>query len=142
MDPIIELLNKQPIIPFELGHIEKYWTKRDAFVYMNCDKPVYRDTPMRVGGFQLVKKTPLTMKFYKQYLRYAQDYRIITDSINQCRKPNYKGFKQHRHDQSIFSLLSKKYGFAAYSDPSQFGNGKVYPNYQYPQIINLTRNKK
>lgn len=39
---VLELSNKsgQDIIPFELTHIEKYWTKRDAFILMGCDMPL------------------------------------------------------------------------------------------------------
>ena len=40
---------------------------------------------------------------------YACDARIITDMPNVCGKQNYRGFIEHRHDQSIFSLLTKKY---------------------------------
>jgi hypothetical protein len=59
-------------------------------------------------------------------------------------KPNYKEFKDHRHDQSIFSVLTKKYNLLAYRDPSQWGNKdiKTYKSTSfYPQIIVSTRQR-
>ena len=97
------------LISFESRGIEKLWTKRDVFVLMDCDTPRYTDTRQRLGGIHLWRRTPFTMKFLEEWLHYAQDERIITDIPNRCGKPNYDGFSDNRHDQSIFSLLTKKY---------------------------------
>ena len=35
-------------------------------------------------------------------------YHLLDDSKSV--NPNYPGFNEHRHDQSIFSLLTKKHG--------------------------------
>ena len=37
--------------------LERTWSKRDAFVLMNCDFAVYANTPQRLAGFILLKKT-------------------------------------------------------------------------------------
>ncbi len=34
---------------------------------------------------------------------------------------NYPEFVAHRHDQSVWSLMSKKYQINRFRDPSQFG---------------------
>ena len=44
------------------------------------------------------------------------DHFYITDVSSQ--EPNHEEFKEHRHDQSIFSLLTKKYNI--YSDINMF----------------------
>ena len=49
------------------------------------------------------------MKLANEWLSYAQDERIITDIPNQGGTDNYPGFQEHRHDQSIWSLLCKKH---------------------------------
>ncbi len=71
-----------------------------------------------------------------------KDERLSTDSNNQCGLPNYEGFREHRHDQSIFILLTKKCGLLGFRDPSQYGNPvmDLYPHSNYPQLINLTKN--
>lgn len=132
--------SKQVLIPFRLTHLEKHYTKRDAFVLMNCDYPRYVNTCQRMATFIFMKKSEYALKFVGEYLQYAQDKRIITDIKNTMGFPNYPGFRRHRHDQSIFSLLSKKHGLSAFRDPSQWGNNKnEYPNAEFEQILLLTR---
>ena len=122
--PIIDIILEtgQDIIAFELDHIERAWTKRDTFLLMDCDIPKYSESKQRLGGFIMFRKTKFTMNFVAEFLSYVQDERLITDLENQCHYPNYLGFREHRHDQSIFSLLTKKHDLKAYRDPSQFGN--------------------
>ena len=135
--------SKQDIIPFELELFEKEWTKRDAFYYMSCDMDPYYNTYQRLATFILFKKTAFSIKFVKEWLSYSSDKKIISDDENQCGKKNDTSFKAHRHDQSIFSLLSKKYKLDGFRDPSQFGNPRInkYYNSPYPQIIESTRQK-
>jgi hypothetical protein len=47
----LSLEKKQDVIPFELAHIESEWTKRDAFLLMNCDTIKYYDTNQRLASF-------------------------------------------------------------------------------------------
>ena len=109
---------------------------------MDGDKPKFYDTKQRLAGFQLIKKTQFSVTFYEEYLNYAQDERIITDDNNTLGYKNYDGFKENRHDQTIFSLLTKTYNLKAFRDPSQWsGRYKLDDNKEYPQIIELTRNK-
>jgi hypothetical protein len=51
--PLLELSEtfEQDVIAFELGLIEKEWTKRDAFAMMNCDSKSYTDTTQRLASF-------------------------------------------------------------------------------------------
>ena len=137
----ISLETGQDVIPFELMLMEKAWTKRDTFVLMDCDNPDFTDSNQRLGGFSLWRKSKFAMNVASEYLRFSQDPRIITDLENQFGYENYPEFKQHRHDQSIFSLLTKKYELQAYRDPSQWGNKSrhVYPQSKYDQLIELTR---
>lgn len=126
------------MMPFELEFRESAYTKRDAFLLMGCDSPEYADTPQRMAGFQVIRKTEKTVQFVKEWLEYAGDSRINTDSPSVLGE-NYPDFIENRHDQTVFSLLSKKYGMVAFRDPSQFGNGRTYANSPYPQIWQLHR---
>ena len=138
------LITGQEIIVFELPYIERVWTKRDAFILMDCDNPKYSESKQRLNSFSLWKKSRYTIDFINEFLYYAQDERLITDLENQCGYPNYPGFKEHRYDQSIFSLLTKKYDLEVYRDPSQLGNSvkQFYPNSNYEQLIIHTRKRK
>lgn len=129
------------VIPFELQYVEKQWTKKDCFHVMNCDILKITDSKQRLASYSLWRKSVFAMKFVEEWLKYSQDERILTDIDNQFDSANYEGFIAHRHDQSIFSVLSKKYEIVAYRDPSQSGNNFVhlYPNSIYPQFLISTR---
>lgn len=142
--------DNQEIMAFELPFKEYLYTKRDAFVCMQCDEKKYIESNQRMATMIIFKKCENTFSFVKEWLFFGQIEDIITDAPNHLGKENYKGFRDHRHDQSIFSLLSKKYNIPAYRDPSQFGrfpdlfwnhflrNCTVMNTYMpsdYPQII-------
>lgn len=89
--------------------LEKHWTKRDVFVYMDCDYEKYWNQYQCMSGFFVAKKTKRLEKIVEEWLEYSKDARIISDAPNTCGKENYEGFVENRHDQSIFSLLMTKY---------------------------------
>ncbi len=140
----------QYIMAFELPFKESWYTKRDIFVYMDCDEAQYTETNQRMATMIILKKTKMSMRFVDEWLYYCQQDEIITDAHNHMGKSNYRGFVDNRHDQSIFSVLSKKYGIKSYRDPSQFGRfpdifwrgreGKIVNNENYPQVIAEHRN--
>lgn len=121
--------DNQDVMVFEVGgNLESTWTKRDVFVSMDCDSEEYYNTTQRMSTCILIKKTKKTEQFCAEYVKYSQTGSIITDEPNTSGLPNYDGFKENRHDQSILSLLSKKWGYKAYRDPSQWG---TYQKIQY-----------
>lgn len=139
----------QYIMAFELPFKERFYTKRDVFAYMNCDTSLYTETNQRMATMIIIKKTEKSVQFVDEWLEYGQLGFIITDARNNIGKSNYSGFIENRHDQSIFSVLSKKYKINAYRDPSQFGRfadifwrqpiGKTENKIMYPQIIAVHR---
>jgi len=122
-------------------HLAKTWTKRDCFVIMNCDNEEYWNANMSNGAVSLWKKSEENIEFLKEWMRYLRDPRIVTDDPNMAGKPNFFEFKDHRHDQSVLSLLAIKYKFEMFRDPTQFGNGfeKEFPNSPYPQLFDHHR---
>ena len=90
------------------------WTKFDAIALMNitcnnnfCNSVM--NTPQVWAGFVLLRKSFDSIRFISEWLTYVQDYRIVTDAPNLF-GPNDEIFKDHRHDQSVLSLLCKKWG--------------------------------
>lgn len=144
IDEIVKLSMKynQDIIPFDTKNkkfLEKFWTKRDAFILMNCDVEKYTETPQIGTGFIVVKKSTFSINFFKEFLKYAQNKQIIDDMSSNIKK-DYKGFVENRHDQSIFSLLIKKYNLMCFRQPFQAGtNEKDLYEDKYPQVVVSTR---
>ena len=134
---------KQDVVPFSVGLVEGQYTKRDTFLLMNCDEAKYYDSSQRMGGFIVVKKSNDSLEFFRQYQYYVSDLRIVSDNDNMLGLPNYPSFIENRHDQSVFSLLSKKWGFACYRDPSR-GPECHYSGIEkssYKKIIHLHRER-
>ena len=97
---------------YKLTILEKSYTKRDAFILMDADTPYYYDTNQYMAGIQIYKKSNYTVKFIQEWLNYCQDERIITGIKNTLGHHNYPGFIENRHDQTVLSILIKKYGEA------------------------------
>ena len=113
IDPVIEFMLDlgQDVVPFAYptNYPEKYRTKRDVFIRMGCDKPKYADTPHRIAKISLWKGgSPYALRLADEWLHYAKDERMLTDLPSKA--PNHPHFIGHLHDQSIFSLLTKKHG--------------------------------
>jgi len=97
---------------YRLPNIEKAWTKRDIFLFLNADSPYYTDTPQFNAAIQIYKKSNFTLDFLEELLYFSQYKTIITDDPNRYSLPNYKEFKDNRHDQSMLSIMIKKYNLA------------------------------
>jgi hypothetical protein len=88
--------------------IERQWNKRDLLNYMDMDKPHFINTLQSQATFILIKKNVNTFNFIKEWYDIAStNYHFIDDSSSILQ--NYDDFIEHRHDQSIFSLLTKKF---------------------------------
>lgn len=96
------------------GLIERQYTKRDAFVLMGCDHPSYHNSAQLMTTLLVFVKNPRSELFVEQWLRYAVHPQLLTDNASVCGLPELSGFREHRHDQSIFSLLYKKWQLQSY----------------------------
>lgn len=123
LEPLIEIAKRQPVVAFGVGkHLNGMWTKRDCFVGMNCDEEKFWNAGQWNGFFQVYRKSSESLEIVNEWLEFCCDRRLITDEPNELGLPNLPEFRDHRHDQSIFSLVCEKRGLEKFRDPSQFGN--------------------
>jgi hypothetical protein len=87
--------------------LEKYWCKMDLIETLKMNDEMYLNTPQRQAGALLILICNETLALVNEWYNIGCNYHNIDDSPSIL--PNLPGFKEHRHDQSIFSLLSKKY---------------------------------
>jgi len=122
--PLIDICCAQNgILLFKVhGRLNRTWTKRDCFVLMNCDSKVYWNAVQIVASFQIYIKNNRSLAFVEEWLHYCKIPEIITDLPNIQGLDNFPEFKNHRHDQSVLSLLATKHGIEIFRDPSQWGN--------------------
>lgn len=141
IDEVLDIMDStnEKLLLFELEdiHPNKRWTKRDTFHYMELDREPFLSQNQLLASYLLMRKNKFVCDFISEWLNYSKDYRIITDSPNECGLENYPEFVDHRHDQSILSLLGRKYNITNIPDISQFGIGRS----RLPQILDHHRNR-
>ena len=79
----------------------------DLIEKLDMNKDIYRTTNQRQAGALLFLICDDTRKFVNEWYTMCCEYHNIDDS--QSILKNIEGFRYHRHDQSVFSLLTKKY---------------------------------
>ena len=109
-DCIPILADKQP------GYKEEFYCKMDTFIGMDCCDLDIMKTPQYRGGVLGIKNCKEAREFINQWYYYCMHYHLLDDTPSEL--DNAKKFKEHRHDQSIFSVLYKKTFNHANSDIS------------------------
>jgi hypothetical protein len=101
----LEVVKKDYIIGSTTEYLEKEYNKMDLILKLNMNK--YLDTYQRQGGVLLFFVCTETRNLINEWYELSCNYHFIDDtrSINK----NLISFIDHRHDQSVFSLLTKKY---------------------------------
>ena len=111
------ILEKHDLILSKMKYPEEAYIKKSTLLkvlnYINKNTPeiiekvLVTDPNQRSAAFILMKKTPELMKLIKTWynIACADNYSNIDDSESTL--TNTKKFIEHRHDQSIISILSK-----------------------------------
>lgn len=116
MKNYIDYAKEYDIVAFELGTLDKFWTKSNLFQYFNVlDNKEITNTNTRCTTCMIIKKTDKTIRFVNDWLKVFYDNFNLADDTPYVIK-NLDGFIEHRHDQSIFSILSKLYNAKAITD--------------------------
>lgn len=110
----------------EWGEKNSKYTKRDAFVYMNCDNPKYYNAPALQNTWFLLQKSDFAEIFVNEWLQYNLDERIASYvKPNTCGLPDILGFVENRGDQSIFTNLAIKYDIRSFRGAGGVQNRQV-----------------
>lgn len=118
------------------------WTKRDCFVFMDCDNRRYHQGPMIDASMIVLRRTPRAVALVRDWLLHCCQRQLLTDDPNVCGLPNLPEFIEHRHDQSLLSLISIRDTIELFRHPSQYGEDcttRAYDNSPYDTLINHHR---
>jgi len=98
------------IIGITLNFEERHWTKTDAVAKLDCSE-FFNDKYQVVATAFIYKKCENTCSIIEKWYSNccSHNHHLITDAPSVL--PNAHDFIEHRHDQSVFSLLMKKHGF-------------------------------
>jgi hypothetical protein len=104
----INLVNEHDILRFQLAHKEYVFTNKATLRYFKEKYNLQKEHALSnqlMATVIIMKKCPRVVKFFNEFKNIIEaDRFLITDKYNDDR---CVGFVDHRHDQSIFSLLSK-----------------------------------
>ena len=104
------------ILSFQLGHLEKIWTKMDLFDHLNAYE--YLETGQLIGGIFVIRKCNHSVNLVNKWYETCCMYDLINDSPSKIK--NDETFREHRHDQSVWSLLRKQQGSVIIEDETWF----------------------
>ena len=141
IDTYLYNFNKdKSIMVFQLsdGFVEKNWTKMDIFKKLNCDtNKDITDTAQIESGYCILRNNNDSLNFLNQWFDLCKDYHLISDEASI--EPNFEGFNENRHDQSLLSCLAKlnkdNWKIQIEKTPTDFGN--PIRNKGFPQLLNF-----
>ena len=143
--PLYDIAQRDKIVLFSAApYQQKHYTKRDAFAMFDSDTSEYHESFQGMGGFMVLLCCAETKEFIMEWLNMMSEREglAITDGANVSGKENVAGFVEHRHDQSVLSILAVKRKIKFHRDPSQWGwKSPLQPKSSYGQLINVHRQR-
>jgi len=111
----LDLCEEKDILSFQMSHLkEKCWSKMSLVNYLDCNQKEYLETGQISATTFLLKKTPNIVNLINDWFDVSSLEWTIDDTESDIL--NDPSFREHRHDQSVFSLLRKKYSCFAIED--------------------------
>ena len=94
---------------------ERKYSKGDLLDFFNFyNNTSVTETPQYMAGCFFIKKSKRSMSFINEWLDiFNKRFDLVDDTVSKLK--NLNGFLEHRHDQSVFSLLCKKYNLESFS---------------------------
>lgn len=108
--PMLNLARRHGFLGYRMPHNTRTWTKGDVYAALNMSIGTYGLERQLSGAILLFKKCPRTVDLVDRWLALCERAALLTDAPSVA--PNHPDFQDHRHDQSILSLLVLKHGVA------------------------------
>lgn len=108
------------------GNIESSYTNEHTLDTLEVPQHHRQDLQFQ-AGILIIRKTPQTMQYIDEWRRLSKRQDLLTDI-------HTKTNEIHRHDQSLLSLTTKKYGFSGIRDIADPSND--------PQLWNVVVTRK
>jgi hypothetical protein len=102
------LTNDKPMIRFQMEAPEYKYTTTSILKYFNVENDEnITKTGQFIGGIQIIKKSNISMKIVNEWYSVAiENPLLFSDFYNNIDR--HPEFQDNRHDQSIFSIITKK----------------------------------
>ena len=121
-DPIFDALqNDMGVIAFEMAghHKEGEYCRRSVIEQVLGETESVHDTDQNMASFVGTRKCKSSLEVIGAWLTLCQNPDLILDKSPEAGE--LSNFKDHRHDQALWSLLTKKMSIPVLPDPTQWG---------------------
>lgn len=88
----------------------RLWTKRSTFKGLGLQGPLYEDSPQVQASWSVWRKLPQTLSFVREWAEHCQCLDLVGGQLENGREGEVPGFREHRWDQSILTLLALRDG--------------------------------
>ena len=132
------------IMVFEQPLLNRCFTKKETFYLMNSKD--YSGNQL-IAAFIFLKKSSQSIGYMNSWFKEMLDLRVLSPLKYMPTIKEEKYFITHREDQSVLTILCKRWKINAFRDPSDLGifpwgylraggyHRKKYPNSHYPVIL-------
>jgi len=119
--PLVNLIKEQGIVAFKMSghHKEREYTRRSVIKALDLPVDKTAITDQNMASFIGVVKAPSVLQMINIWLEHCQVPSLILDTERQGNE--FPEFIDHRHDQSLWSLITKKFNIYCAPDPTQWG---------------------
>jgi len=100
-------------------HLEKHFSKGDAFGILGVDGKDVRESPQAWAGFNCYSVSFRTLQFVAEWFTYTQDGRVIHGTKSQFVRNDE--VVDNQEDQTVLSLLAKKWKIKFFRVDDNFG---------------------
>jgi len=107
INDLISITQQYKIIGCPVGSNDITYTKMDTIEYVQMTTDINLGNKHIQAGCLMMQKCEIVTNLISEWYNISSIYHLIDDSPSIS--PNNKAFIEHRHDQSIFNLLIKKY---------------------------------
>jgi hypothetical protein len=130
--------SRSGIVSFQMPHLDKHWCKRSLVIHLSdIGAEKHAESGQLMATSFLIRKSSENVLLVDKWLEIASLFWTIDDSSSTV--PNFDGFREHRHDQAVWSLLRKCSGSEIVNDET-WGNFESEEMKMFP--IWATRKRK
>ena len=104
------IMDDDPCLLCVASSINKHYTKRDCFVYMDCDEEVYWNSGQLEAGFSFWKVCNESKEILQEWLTWCLDEKVNGELTGFSNIKEHPGFVACRHDQSILTNMAVRDG--------------------------------
>jgi hypothetical protein len=119
-EPLFDIAhNNDGICLFQQNHKNIRFVHKECFQHMGCDEEKYHQDYQCDAAVIVLTKTTQSLMFLFNWYWNCSIPKLIKDP--EAGITQYPEFIDHRHDQSVLTLLALEHGLPRFKSPTQFG---------------------